>query len=567
MKIGRWKSRIATMLAGSMLASTIAYPVTAMAQSAHGIMMYEDTKTGAFYSKPGKNRVPVGRLYLNEEAAPPSASEVHEQVQKEVKKHDDELRAEFMANQQTLLQKNAELSQQVSDMKPAWTDFMDNFRNKFRIGTLIYADYRFYSHTTFQPQEMVEVNNPGIGNNNWNTFDVSRAYLNFFFFPTDDFTARVTPNLYRQTISASNTTSGLGPNTSYANVADGNLTLRIKYAYLQYSKLFDKLGVDAMKGDTVTFGQQPNPLVDWEEQMFQYRFVTLTPWNYLSLSSSQQGLSIQGPIKFNGLQYVDYDAGVYNNASFHAFENTSTKQGMARVSVYPFGARWRFEGLGLTAFYDYGYGNVTEDTGTPPPPTPAGNPISVTSSKAHITRWSGLIHYNTDWWGLAFEYDQGHNAFSSGNLFSGSAPATTITTTKGVVTAGRWANNSTLATALLNNGRAVEQGYDVFGHIRIPETPFTMFGMFQWFLPNTHVDENPFDFQRWVAGVSYQYNEFLRFALDTQNMLYYHQNFAFSKAYANKFSPQTYTPSTLTSIPNSVFRDGHSFWLNAEFNF
>ena len=30
---------------------------------------------------------------------------------------------------------------------------MDNFKNKFPLGTLIYADYRFYSHTTYQPQE------------------------------------------------------------------------------------------------------------------------------------------------------------------------------------------------------------------------------------------------------------------------------------------------------------------------------------------------------------------------------------------------------------------------------
>jgi hypothetical protein len=548
MKVGRWKSRMAVAMAATMLGTMTAYPVVALAQSAKGIMMYEDTNTGAFYSKPGKNRVPVGRLYLDTEA-PASATEVQDQVQKEVKKHDEELRAEFMANQQTLLQKNADLSQQVAEIRPAWEDYMDNFKNKFRVGTLVYADYRFYSHTTYQPQEMVEVNNPGIGNNAWNSFDVSRAYLNFFFFPTDDITARVTPNIYRQVIASAN--SAEGSNSAYPGVSDGNLVFRLKYAYLQYSKLFDKLGIDAMKGDTVTFGQQPNPIVDWEEQMFQYRFVTLTPWNYLSLSSSQQGLSIQGPIKFNGLQYVDYDAGVYNNGSFHAEENTNTKQAMARVSIYPFGARWRFEGLGLTGFYDYGYGDVTPDTNSGiAAPAPFFN-----APRAHITRISGLIHYNTEWWGLALEYDQGHNAFGSGNLFSA------------VVPTGKYANNNTLATALLNNGRAVEQGFDAFGHIRIPETPFTAFGMFEWFLPNTHVNENPFDFQRWVAGVSYQYNEFLRFALDTQNMLYYHQNVGFPTAEAKHFAPVTFSPSTLAAVPNSVFRDGHSFWLNAEFNF
>ena len=549
MKVGRWKPTLALAMAATMLATITAYPIIAMAQSSTGIMMYEDTKTGAFYSKPGKGRIPVGRLYLDT-TPPPSSAAVQEQVQKEVKKHDDELRAEFMANQQTLLQKNAELSKQVAEIKPAFTDYMDNFKNKFRLGTLVYADYRFYSHTTFQPQELTQINNPGIGNNAFNSFDISRAYLNFFFMPTDDWTVRVTPNIYRQDIAAANQT--VGANSVYPAVTN-DLAFRLKYAYLQYSKAFDRLNIDPMKGDTISIGQIPNPLVDWEEQMYGYRYVNLTPWNYLSLSSTQQGIAVQGPIKFNDLQYIDYDAGVYNNSSFHAFEQTNTKQGMARVSVYPFGAKWKFDGLGITGFYDYGYGNVAADTGTPVPMK--GNPLSVTSSKAHIDRIAGLIHYNTEWWGLGLEYDQGHNAFSSGNLFSAVAPSPT----------GKYGANSMLAGALLSNGRAAEQGFDAFGHIHIPETPFTLFGMFEWWLPNTHVDENPFDFQRWIAGINYQYNEFLRFSFSSQNLLYYHQNFAFSHAEANHFAPGAFAATGV--VPNAVFRDSHAFFLSAEFNY
>jgi hypothetical protein len=549
MKVRRWKATLAVATAAVTLVTITAYPLIALAESSKGIMMYEDVKTGAFYSKPGKNRIAIGRLILGTDENPgPTTAAVKEQVQSEVKKHDEELRAEFMQNQQTLLQKNADLSKQVAEIKPAWTDYMDNFKNKFRFGTLIYADWRMYSHTTFQPQELTQINNPGIGNNWFNSFDISRAYLNFFFFPTDDWTARVTPNIYRQDIAASN--ENVGPNGAYPAVTN-DLAFRLKYAYLQYGKLFDKLGVDAMKGDTVTIGQGPNPLVDWEEQMYGYRYVNLTPWNYLSLSSTQQGVSIQGPIKFHELQYIDYDAGVYNNSTFHAFEQTNTKQAMARVSIYPFGAKWKFDGLGFTGFYDYGYGNVTADTfsgNNPAPPAPFFN-----APKAHITRMSGLVHYNTEWWGLAFEYDQGHNAFTSGNLFSAVTPT------------GKYAANGTLAGALLNNGRAVEQGYDIFGHLHIPNTPLTLFGMFEWWQPNTHVDVNPFDFQRWIAGVSYQYNEFLRFSINTQNLSYYHENFAFSHAYANTFAKGAF-PATGT-VPNAVFRDGHSLFLNLEFNY
>src|ERR1700730_5522205 len=184
MKLGRCSKALVVAMTTAMLATSSAWPLMAIAQTTRGIMMYEDVKTGAFYSKPGRGRVAVGRLILGAEEAPPPSAPVPEQVQKEVKKHDDELRAEFLANQSTLLQKNAELSKQVAEIKPAWADYTDNFKNKVRFGTLIYGDYRLYSHTTFQPQELTQINNPGIGNNWYNSFDISRAYINLFFTPT-----------------------------------------------------------------------------------------------------------------------------------------------------------------------------------------------------------------------------------------------------------------------------------------------------------------------------------------------------------------------------------------------
>ena len=68
---------------------------------------------------------------------------------------------------------------------------------------LFYGDYRFYTNTGFQPQEMTQLTNPGPGNNNYNSFDITRTYLNFFFFPTKDWTLRITPNMYK-TIGSSN---------------------------------------------------------------------------------------------------------------------------------------------------------------------------------------------------------------------------------------------------------------------------------------------------------------------------------------------------------------------------
>jgi hypothetical protein len=538
MKSNRWRALVVAAAGAAVLLGAMTRPARAQSTS-KGITLYEDVKTGALYRTPARGRV---RVVLGAEAP---AEDVHQQIQQAVKKNDDELRSEFMQNQQELLKQNADLKKQVGEMKPAWTDYMDNFKNKFHIGTLVYADWRLYTHTSFGPQELTQINSPGPGNELYNSFDISRAYINFFFNPTDDWTIRVTPNIYRMNGTA--TADSFGRSSSIGSNLSGNLGYRLKYGYLQYSKAFDN--IDALKGDTITGGAIPNPIVAWEEDLYGFRYVNLTPWNYLSLSSTQMGISVQGPIKFNELQYVDYDFGVYGNNTFHAFEQTNTKQVMGRVSVYPFGAKWRFDGLGLTGFYDYGYGNTTPDF-------VGGSPF-FNAPKAHITRAAALIHYTAEQWGLAGEWDYGHNAFTSGNLFSSSAPSTT----------GPWANFGTLASALLNNGRSVQQGFDVFGHVHIPNTPFTLFGLFEWFQPNTNVDVNPLDFERYVAGISYQYNEFLRFSLDTQNLMYYHSQFAFPASEAHSFAPVTFSPKTLASVASAVPRDEHAFFLNAEFAF
>ena len=127
--------------------------------------------------------------------------------------------------------------------------------------------------------------------------------------------------------------------------------------------------------------------------------------------------------------------------------------------------------------------------------------------------------------------------------------------------------------AILNNGRARQVGFDFFGHYLIPGTKLTAFGMFQWLLPNDNISENPLDFQRFIAGLSYQYNEFLRFALDSQNLLFYHNQFGIPVSKAATFN---YVPGSTFNgrllpltpgyvIPDLVPRDQHAIFLNVEF--
>jgi hypothetical protein len=79
----------------------------------------------------------------------------------------------------------------------------------------------------------------------------------------------------------------------------------------------------------------------------------------------------------------------------------------------------------------------------------------------------------------------------------------------------------------IQNTQSVQMGWDILGHIDIPHTPFTFFGLFQQFLPNTRVAENPLDFQRYDLGVQWLINKNLRVAADSQAIMYYHDQFAF----------------------------------------
>jgi hypothetical protein len=590
-KFGKARCTIAATLGGMLLLLAAVQP----ALSAMGIVLYEDPNTGALYRKPGKGRV---RVTLGAEPIEPEQTQeiehqvehrVEQKAQEQIKLNSDALRAEFMANQATLLQENATLQARVNEIEPAWRGYIDGFRDKFRVGTLIYGDWRIYSHTGWGPQELTQINTPGPGNNGFNSFDINRAYMNFYFYPTDDFTARVTPNLYR--INAGGISADTFGKTSQAPAtANENLGVRIKYAFLQYNKPME--WNDYLRGATITFGVQPNPLVAWEEDLYGFRYVNLTPWNYASLSSSQTGISMQGPLKFNEKTYLDYDFGAYTNASFHAEEQGNTKQVMGRLTAYPLGARWRFDGLGATFFYDYGYGNTAADVNTAGGfgngATAQSGTAFGTASKAHIARLATLLHYDSDNWGLAAEYDYGHNAFTGSNLFSSTGPTQFFTPTKLTSTSGSSTPYQFFAAevaALQNNSRTVQSMWDVFGHYHIPDSPLTAFGMFQWMQPNTKVNLNPLDFQRWVAGLQYQYNEFVRISLDSQNLMYYHGQFPESTEYLSSFAPLfprtkvspghfIYTPATFggNTLASAKFgqpvpRDEHAFFINLEFSY
>ncbi|HZC45571.1 MAG TPA: hypothetical protein VE243_03790, partial [Candidatus Acidoferrum sp.] len=448
--------RTIRMVALSMLSATLMLSAIAMtsrpvwSQDGRSITLYTDPASGQVFTKRCRRCVRLG-TYVPEGSTEEIERKVERRTQAQLDNQHAAMEAEEAQRVAQQRQWNAEMAQQVATIQPFAAEFGDRWYKKISLGTLIYADYRYYTHTGFGPQFLTQQTWPGPGNNSFSAFDITRAYIDLKFTPVDDISARVTPNIYetintgttctnstttitvpgtpprRITVPAERCTASSGDkrglSSGFAQTVDGNLSYRLKYAYVDYNTFFKKiLKFQPLSDDKFTFGQEQNPLVDWEENLWGYRYTALTPWNYLSLSSTQVGFSIKGPIKIHEKQYADYDVGVFDDASFHAIEQSAYKQVMGRVTINPFGANSRYDGLGLTGFYDYAYSNnCTPDVN--------GTIAGVTSGNAacaHIARAAALAHYTAETWGVIAEWDYGHNAFNSGNLFSGSGPSDAI---------------------------------------------------------------------------------------------------------------------------------------------
>ena len=523
--------------AALMLWSIAITSVTAAAAEGSSVTLYADQNTGQVFMKPCRRCVRLG-TYVPAGSTEEIERKVEMKTRAQLEADHAQMQAELQSRQLQQQQWNAEMAKQVSEIQPFAREFGDRWYKKISLGLLMYGYYGYWSHTGFGPQFQDGVMSwPGPGNNSFSQFAISRAYIDIKFTPVDDISVRVTPDVY--TTIGTATADSIGKSTGYASTLDGNLGVRIKYAYVDYNTFYKKiLKVAPMSDDKFTFGQQQNPLIDWEENLWGFRYTSLVPWNYTSLSSTQVGFAMKGPIKFHEKQYADYDVGVYNDASFRAQERSAFKQVMGRITVNPLGARSRYDGLGITGFYDYGYSNnCTPD-------------VSGTNSTcAHLARAAALLHYTAESWGIIGEWDYGHNAFNSGNLFSGSGPIDDFTAT--ITSFKKW---DTMVKNIQNNAQSTQMGWDILGHYDIPHTPFTLFGLFQQFLPNTRKEENPLDFQRYDIGVQWLVNKYFRVAFDSQAIMYYHDQFTFvgKKGVATDFA---------------VPRDTHAFFLNMEFRY
>jgi hypothetical protein len=209
MKFG-WKIMVAAL---AVTLSISARPLRAQDMPA-GTTLWVDERTGQVFVRPGRHRVPM-KVGGTDKAA-----------LGELEYRNDQLRAQLAETRAQEQADHAALTKTVDNMQPAWKSYTENFQNKFRVGALVYLDYGLYTHTGFGPQFTENLNPPGNGNSIYNSFDINRVYLNFYFTPTPDWTLRFTPEIYRAIGTPAN--DNLGAVSAVGSNLDGDLNVRLK---------------------------------------------------------------------------------------------------------------------------------------------------------------------------------------------------------------------------------------------------------------------------------------------------------------------------------------------------
>ncbi|HEX4573700.1 MAG TPA: hypothetical protein VH158_01115 [Gemmatimonadales bacterium] len=164
--------------------------------------------------------------------------------------------------------------------------------------------------------------------NNFNNFDVTRAYVNILGRFAGGVTTRVTPDIQR------------------VGAGDNSLRLRLKYAYATYTPVGSQL--------TYKAGLIHTPFLDWEEALWEYRMQGPMVLDRAGkMSAADFGVGVDGAFQ---AEKVNFQA-VIVNGTFYS--NTSTAQGkdvQGRVSVRVLDTDdpSRVGGLRVTLYGGYG---------------------------------------------------------------------------------------------------------------------------------------------------------------------------------------------------------------------
>jgi hypothetical protein len=164
----------------------------------------------------------------------------------------------------------------------------------------------------------------------FNAFDVTRAYLNVNGQLSKNVRFRFTPDIRRATDSS------LG----------GTLVLRVKYAFVELDNL-------KTARSWVRFGAHQTPWLDFEEGIDRYRVqgTMFAEREGLIPGSSDFGVGYFTPIG----KYLDVQTGIYNGEGYAQTDLNKYKSLQGRVTVRPFAGNGIPNGFRLSGFYNAGW--------------------------------------------------------------------------------------------------------------------------------------------------------------------------------------------------------------------
>lgn len=171
----------------------------------------------------------------------------------------------------------------------------------------------------------------------FNSFDVTRGYINITGDLARNVKFRITPDVRRITDST----------------VAGSLVFRVKYAFVEFDNVLTPRS-------WLRFGVHQTPWLDFEESINRYRVQG-------TMFAEREGI-IPGSGDFGAGyltrlagDYVELQAGIYNGEGFTRSEANKAKSVQARLTVRPLPASPVAKGLRLSGFYDLGW----YDTGQP----------------------------------------------------------------------------------------------------------------------------------------------------------------------------------------------------------
>jgi hypothetical protein len=164
----------------------------------------------------------------------------------------------------------------------------------------------------------------------FNTFDLTRAYLNVNGQLAKNVRFRFTPDVRRVTDSS----------------LAGSLVLRVKYAFVELDNI-------TAARSWVRFGAHQTPWLDFEESINRYRVqgTMFSEREALIPGSSDFGVGYFTPLG----KYIDIQTGVYNGEGYTQTDVNKYKSAQGRLTLRPFAGRGVANGLRLSGFYNAGW--------------------------------------------------------------------------------------------------------------------------------------------------------------------------------------------------------------------